>query len=104
LYFLRGEKKEEIMGSNIAMEARQRADNYRRALQFLEGLQNFTYADYTKSIKMAGIEMTESEMRQQWNMSEMTIPGTESLRQTQIEVLKEGVRVFGDIAQKLGGL
>ena len=90
------------MSSNIANEARQRVENYRKALAFLEGLQSFTYEDYVRSIRMAGIDMTESEMRQQWSMAKMTIPGTESLRQTQIDVLREGIRVFGEVAQKLG--
>lgn len=84
-------------------EAKQRAENYRKALDFLQGLQSFTYEDYTKSLRMAGIEMTETEMRQQWNMAKMTIPGTESLRQTQVEVLREGAQVSEEAAEKLGG-
>ena len=91
------------MSNNVAKEARQRAENYGKALRFLEGLQSLTYEDYTKSIRMAGIEMTESEVRQQWNMAKMTIPGTESLRQTQIEVLREGIQVFEEVAKELGG-
>ena len=51
---------------------------------------------------MAGIDMSESEMHQQWKMAEMTIPGPESLRQTQIEVLREGIRVFSEVAEKFG--
>ena len=89
------------MSSNVVREARQRAENYRKALRFLEGLKSFTYKDYVKAISMAGIDMAEAEMRQQWNMSEMTISGTESLRQTQIEVLREGIQVFEEVAQKL---
>jgi len=89
------------MSGNVAEEAKQRAENYRKALRFLEGLQSFTYEDYVKSIKMAGIEMTELELRQQWDMACMTIPGTESLRQTQIEVLSEGIKVFEEVAKKL---
>lgn len=88
------------MSNYIAMEARQKADNFKEALQFLESLQNFTYPDYVKVIEIAGIEMPESEMRQQWKMSEMTIPGVESLRKTQIEVLREGIKMFEEIAQK----
>jgi lipoate synthase len=91
------------MSSSVAKEARQRAENYKKALEFLERLQSFTYDDYVKSIKMAGIDMTESEMRQQWNTAEMTIPGPKILRQTQIEVLREGIRVFEEVANKLGG-
>src|SRR4030042_3002202 len=91
------------MSSNVVMEARRRVENYSRALRFLEGLHNVTYEDYVNSIRMAGIERAESKMRQQWNMAKMTLPGTESLRQTQIEVLREGIRVFGEVVQKLGG-
>ncbi len=47
--------------------------------------------------------MTQTEMRQQWNMAKMTIPGTESLRQTQVEVLREGIRVFEEVAKGFGG-
>ena len=91
------------MSGNVAKEAKQRAENYREALSFLQGLQSFTYEDYTKSLRIAGIEMTETEMRQQWNMAKMTIPGTESLRQTQVEVLREGVRVFEEVAKGFSG-
>jgi len=91
------------MSSNVAKEARQRAENYRKALRFLEGLQSFTYEDYVKSIKIAGIEMAESETRQQWNMTQMMIGGAESLKQVQIESLRKGIEVFDEVARKLGG-
>ena len=91
------------MGSKAAKEAKRRAENYRKALRFLEGLQSFNYGDYVESIRTAGIEMTELELRQRWDMAGMTIPGTDSLRQTQIEVLREGIRVFEEVAKKLGG-
>lgn len=88
--------------SSTAADARLRAENYKRALRFLEGLTDFTYADYVKCIKMAGIEMTESELREQWYMAERTIPGTQSLRQIQMEVFVKGINIFGEISQKLG--
>jgi len=91
------------MSSNVAKEARQRAENYRKALRFLEGLQSFTYEDYVKSIKIAGIEMAESEIRQLWQSTEMMIGGPESLRQVQIESLRKGIEVFDEVARKLGG-
>jgi hypothetical protein len=91
------------MSSNMAKEARRRADNYKQAIQFLEGLKSFTYEDYVKSIKMAGVAMTESETRQQWNMTEMMIGGPESLKQVQIESLSKGFQVFDEIARKFGG-
>ena len=90
------------MNSSIAIEARQRVENYSKALRFLEDLQSFAYTDYVKAIKMAGIDMTESEMSQQCKMAELTISGTESLRLTQIDALKEGIRIFGEVAEKLG--
>lgn len=90
------------MNNSVGLEARQRAENYAKALRFLEGLKDFTYADYVKSIRIAGIDMTESEMQQQWKMSEMTIPGTEFLRQTQMDVFREGVRIFSEVAEKFG--
>ena len=90
------------MSSNVAQEARRRADNYRKALQFLQGLRSFTYNDYTSSIKMAGIDMPESEMRSQWDMTKMMIGGPESLKQVQIESLRKGIEVFDEVARKLG--
>jgi hypothetical protein len=91
------------MGSEAAKEARRRAENYKKALRFIEGLRSFTYEDLVKSMKIAGTEMTESETRQLWNSTEMMIGGPESLKQIQIESLRKGVEVFEEVADKLGG-
>jgi len=87
--------------NNIVVEARQMTENYKKALAFLEGLHRWTYDDYIECIRIAGIKMTDSEMHQQWSIAQMTISGTEVLRQTQIEALREGIRVFSEVAQKL---
>jgi len=91
------------MGSNVVKEAKKRADNYRKAVSFLEGLKSFTYNDLIKSMKMAGTEMAESEIRQLWQSTEMMIGGPESLKQVQIESLRKGIEVFDEVARKLGG-
>ena len=91
------------MSSKVVKEAQKKIENYKKALKFLQGLKSFTYEDYVKAIRMAGVDMAESEMRQQWDMAKMTIYGTESLRQTQIEVLREGIQVFEEVVKKLSG-
>lgn len=85
----------------IKRMARERADNYKKALEYLNGLSKLTYDDFQKMIRMAGIEMSDSEMRQTWDMSKMTLTGTEGLRQTYREVLEQGIEVFGKIDREL---
>jgi len=83
--------------------ARQRAENYRKALSYLNGLARLTYTDFVKVIRIAGIEMAESEIQQTWRMSEMTIPGAEGLRQIYRETLEQGIAVFEKVARELPG-
>jgi DNA-directed RNA polymerase subunit RPC12/RpoP len=81
-------------GQKVDDEAGRLVDDYKRALAFLESRRRFAYQDYTTSIRMAGIKMTEAEMQQQWSLAKETIYGSESLRQIQMDVLREGISVF----------
>lgn len=91
------------MGSNVVKEAKKRADNYRKAVSFLEGLKNFTYNDLIKSMKMAGTEMTESDNLQVWiKATAKSKAGAEPLRQILIISLQTSIKNFEE-AGRLGG-
>ena len=90
------------MGSDMVREARRRAENYRKAIQFLEGLENFTYEDLKKSLKIAETKMTESETLQLWNTTKMMLGGPEDLRKVNIDSLRKGLKMFEEIAGTFG--
>ncbi len=75
--------------------------NYKRALAYLDSASELTYEYFREAIRLAGNPVPESEIRQQWEMSKMTLQGTESLRQTYREVWQKGIEVFGQIAREL---
>ena len=75
--------------------------NYKRALAYLDSASELTYEHFREAIRLAGNPVPESEIRQQWEMSKMTLQGTESLRQTYREVWEKGIEVFGQIAREL---
>ena len=85
----------------VRQMAKQRAENYRKALKYLNSLKVFTYQDFVKLIQMAEIEMAESEIQQTWEMSKMTLPGAEGLRQIYRETLTVGIDTFQKIADEL---
>jgi hypothetical protein len=75
--------------------------NYKRALAYLDGVTELTYERFKEAIRLAGNPVPETEIRQQWEMSKMTLQGPESLRQTYREVWEKGIQVFGEIAREL---
>ena len=75
--------------------------NYKRALAYLENVPDWTFDTYRETIRLSGIRMSESEMQQQWDMMGATLYGTKELRRIQRDTLQEGIRVFGEIAEKL---
>ncbi len=81
--------------------ARELADNYKRALAYLNSISELTYENFRHAIHLAGNPVPEGEIRQQWEMAKMTLQGTESLRQTYREVWEKGIEVFGQIAREL---
>lgn len=81
--------------------AKELVSNYKRALAYLENVSDWTFDTYRETIRLSGIHMSESEMRQQWVMMEGTLYGTKELQRIQRDTLQEGIRVFGEIAVKL---
>ena len=82
-------------------KAKELVENYKRALAFLDGVSEWTYANFRHAIRLSGVPMQESEIRQQWQMAEGTLEGTESLRRIYREVWQEGLEVFSRIAREL---
>lgn len=71
-------------------KATELAHNYKRALAYWDSASELTYEHCREAIRLAGNPVPESEIRQQWEMSKMTLQGTESLRQTYREVWQKG--------------
>jgi hypothetical protein len=81
--------------------AKELVSKYKRSLDYLENVSDWTFDSYRETIRLSGIQMSESEMRRQWVLMDGTLYGTKELRRIQREVLQEGIRVFGEIAVEL---
>jgi hypothetical protein len=96
------------MSSNVGKEARQRAENYKKALKYLDTCGTLDYGKFSEINKIAGYPFTEEQIRQQIAQSDFMLPiggkpgGMEALKQIIRETLVQGESTFGSLADKLG--
>ena len=54
------------MGTNAKKEVKQWAQNYKKALKYLDSCRTFTYDNLVKANQIAGSPIPESDLRQMW--------------------------------------
>ena len=96
------------MSIEAGREARQRAENYRRALKYLDSVRGFTYENFAEMNRIAGNLYSESDMRRMLAESQYALPtggepgGAEFLKMSLRNSLIEGISVFESVADKFG--
>jgi hypothetical protein len=97
------------MSSEAVRNVRQQVENYRRALKYLDGCGDLTYEKLREAWQIAGVDMPESQLRQQWSQADYILPtggrpgGKESLRFMMRNTLIEAIATFESLADKLAG-
>lgn len=91
---------------NVTKETRQKAEDYKRALRYIDGCADFTFEAFLETNRLAGNLMTESEVRRMYQDTAYILPvngisGKEELKKIIRQTLAEGVQVFGDLAVEL---
>ena len=92
---------------NLKQEASDRAANYKRALTYLEGCGSLTLDKLRQMHRIAGMEITESELETMWRQAQYILPGPgrpgghEALRFVMRDVLYKGIKTFGDLSKVL---
>ena len=96
------------MASETAQEARQRVDNYKRALKYLDECGDLTYLKLREANRIAGVDMSDLELRSMWAQADFIMHkggqpgGKESLRFVMRKTLIEGIAIFEALADELG--
>jgi len=96
------------MSLNIREELKQKAENCRKALKYLDGCTTLTYDNTVKANQIAGTRIPEFELRRVWEQSKFILPtdtdagGVDFVRQTMRNSLIEAISLFEETAQKLG--
>lgn len=99
------------MGSEAGRKARQTAENYRRALKYLDECGELTYEKLVEANRIAGVDMSESQLRAMWEQADHILPtpraggrpgGKEFLRFQMRNTLIESIATFEALADKLG--
>ena len=96
------------MGTDVRKEVKQRIENYKKALKYLDSCKTFTYDNLVKANQIAGSPIPEPDLQRMWEQSKYILPtggepgGTESLRQTMRNTLIESISAFENLANELG--
>jgi hypothetical protein len=96
------------MASEIAQDFRQRVENYKRALKYLDECGDLTYDKILEATQIASFDMPESQLRAMWEQADDILPssgqpgGKESLRFVMRNKLIEGIAAFESVADELG--
>ena len=96
------------MSSAIGREARQRVDNYKRALKSLDECGDLTFIKLREAVRIAGVDLSESQHRAMWDQADNILPtggkpgGKEFLRFQMRNTLIQGIATFEAVADKLG--
>jgi hypothetical protein len=104
----KGRKVQKAMGIDARKEAKRIAENYKKALKYLDKCKNFTYDDLVKTNQIAGSPMSEPDLQRMWEQSQYILPiggepgGAESLRKMMRNTLIESISAFETIVQELG--
>jgi hypothetical protein len=96
------------MASDVGKEARQRADNYRKAVKYLDGCSGFTLENFREMNRLSGGNFSEFEMQRMYEESKAILPmggrpgGVLALKGVQRKTLIEAIAAFDGIADQLG--
>jgi len=95
------------MGTDVRKEFKQRAEDYKKALKYLDSCSTFTYDNLVKVNQIAGSPVPEVDLQRMWEQSRYILTtdqasGVEFLRQTMRSTLIEGISAFEDTARELG--
>jgi hypothetical protein len=97
----------DVETSEAVRNVRQQAENYRRALKYLDGCGDLTYEKLREVWRISGVNMSESQLRQQWSQAHYILPtggqpgGKEYLRLMMRKTLTEAIATFETLADKL---
>ncbi|MCX7902835.1 MAG: hypothetical protein N2483_11305, partial [Burkholderiaceae bacterium] len=97
----KAQKGDTRMSSDRIDELRKTVERYKKALAYLDASTPFTYQKFVETHRIAGIAMSESEMRHKWDMSEMMIEGTEGLRQVLRDSLIDAINTLEPLIGQL---
>lgn len=75
------------MSNKAARKAKRRADKYVRALEYLDNCGDITYKKVRKSLKIAALDMPDSELKSMWD----ALSEKEGVRQVIRKILAEGI-------------
>ena len=95
------------MGTEVARELKQRVDNYKRALKYLDECGDLTYDKLHEANRISGGDMADSRLRAMWEQADTILPthgqpgGKEFLRFQMRNSLIEGIATFESLAGKL---
>jgi hypothetical protein len=95
------------VSSETVRKVRQQVENYRSALKYLDGCGDLTYEKLREAWHIAGVNMPESQLRQQWSQADYILPtggqpgGKESLRFMMRNTLIESIATFEALADRL---
>ena len=82
-------------------------ENYRSALKYLDSCGDLTYEKLREAWRISGVDMPESQLRQQWSQADFILPtggrpgGKESLRFMMRNTLIESIATFESLADRL---
>jgi len=88
---------------DIIKDTKQKMENFKKAIKYLDGCDEFDYDDFKEAHRMAETNAQESELREMWAEAKLVLPGpghsggVESLR----EVTRDSFVTAVDEAQKL---
>lgn len=96
------------MASDVGREARETADNYRKAVKYLDGCPGFTLDNFREMNRLTGGNFNEFEMQSMYEQSHAILPtggrqgGVLSLKAMQRATLIEAIAAFDQVADQLG--
>ncbi len=96
------------MASNVGQEARQRADNYRKGVKYLDSCPGYTLDNFREMNRLTGGNFNEFEMQRMYEESKGIMPtggrpgGVLALKALHRSTLIEGIAAFDVVADQLG--
>ena len=98
------------MANDVSRFARQKVDNYRRALRYLDGCGDITLDKMREAIRLSGVDMSERDLHLMWDGADKVLPtagmpgGQEAARHILRQTLIRGMAVFEGAAAGLDAL
>ena len=82
---------------DIIKDTKQGIENFKKAINYLDGCDEFDFDDFKKAHRIAGTKSQESELREMWAEAKLVLPGpghsggVESLREVTRDSFVTGV-------------